>query len=157
MMVSARPLAGLHTKLDLIWHLFSNINILFWWENSWRCQHLVSDAWNGGCVLYFFGWLSWCRADWNELAIVYQFFWSDPSLWTWLSWPWPLRPLSHWPEAAVYTLCHVHIVDAVHPNYQSFSPLSLLIYILFVRNVFLAWKFCQFQVCYFPLLCVCLS
>lgn len=32
-MIAARPLACLHAKLDLIWHLFPNINILFWCEN----------------------------------------------------------------------------------------------------------------------------
>lgn len=139
--LSARPLASLHAKLDLIWHLFSNINILFWWENLpavpwityvwWMMPETEEDV-------FIFSWLSTWGANWNGLPIVYKFFWSDPSLWTCLSWPWPLRPLSYWPEAAVYTVCHVHIVNPMNPNYQCFPPLGLqLIYILFVRNVFL--------------------
>lgn len=80
-------------------------------------------------------WLSTCKADWNGLAIVYKFFWSDPSLWTCLSWPWPLRPLSYWPEAAVYTVCHVHIVNPVNHNSMLFTTRSAYLHI-FERNVF---------------------
>ncbi len=132
-MLSARPLASRHAKLDLIWHLFSNINILFWCENSLAVPWTASVWWMMPEMeedVFIFSWLSTCRPDWNGLAIVYKFFWSDPSMWTCLSWPWPLRPLSYWPEAAVYTVCHVHIAKAMNPNYECFSPLSLLIYIL---------------------------
>lgn len=128
-----RASASHHAKLDLIWHLFSSINILFWCENSlavlwiacawWMIAEMEEDE-------VIFSWLSTCRADWNGLSIVYKFFWSDPSLWTYLSWPWSLGLLSYWPEAAVYTVCHVHIVKPMNPNYRCSSPLSLLICIL---------------------------
>lgn len=67
-----------------------------------RAQWMMPEMEDG----VIFSWLSTCRADWNGLAIVYKSFWSDPLLWTYLSWPWPLRPLSYWLKAAVYT---VHI------------------------------------------------
>lgn len=76
--------------------------------------------------VFIFSWLSTCRADWTGPAIVYKFFWSDPSLWTYLSWPWPLGPLSYRLEAAVHTVCHVQIIKPLNPIYQCFSPLGLL-------------------------------
>lgn len=153
-MLSARPLAGLHAKLDLIWHLFSSINILFWWENSlavpWtaRAQRWMMPEMEEG--VFIFSWLSTCRAEWNGLAIVYKFFWSDPSLWTHLSWPWPLRPLSYWPAAAVYTVCHVHILKPMNPNYQCFSLPGLLIYILLWGIFFWPQHFCGFLCRHIP-------
>lgn len=63
--------------------------------------------------VFIFSWLSMRRADWNGLAFVYKFFWSDPSLWALLSWPWPLGKLAlHLSTlqclvAAVFTVCHV--------------------------------------------------
>lgn len=132
-MLSARPLGCLHAKLDLIWHLLSNINVIFWCDNSlsvpwttckwWMMPEMEEDV-------FIFSVLCTCRADSNGLAIVYKFFWSDPSFWTPLLWTWPLRLLSYCPEAAVYTVCHTHIVEPVNPNYRCFSPFRLLIYIL---------------------------
>lgn len=106
------------------------MNIWFWCENSpagpwtasvwWMMPEMEEDV-------FIFSWLCRCRADWNGLAIVYKLLWSDPSLWTGLSRPRPLRPLSHWPEAAVYTVCHVDIIKATNPkSNQCFSPLSCL-------------------------------
>lgn len=133
-MLSARRLSSRHAKIDLIfWCIFFNRNILFWSENSVAVPWTVSIWWMMPETeedAFIFSLLSTCRADWNGLAIVYKFFWSDPSLWTYLSWPWPLRPLSYWPKAAVYTVSHVHIIKATNLNYQCFSPLGLLIYIL---------------------------
>lgn len=150
-MLSARPLASRHAKLDLIWHLFSNINILFWCENSLAMPWTASIWWMMPEMeedVFIFSWLPTCRADWNGFAIVYKFFWSDPSLWTYLSWPWPLGPLSYWPEAAVYTACHVQIIKAMNLDYQCFSPLGLFTY--FCKKFLGAQHFCPFQGCYFP-------
>lgn len=68
-----RPLAGLHAKLDLIWHFFSNINILFWYENS-PAAIVGSMTPEMEEAAFIFSWLSTCSADWNGLAIVYKFF-----------------------------------------------------------------------------------
>lgn len=106
------------------------MNIWFWCENPpagpwtasvwWMMPEMEEDV-------FIFSWLCRCMADWNGLAIVYKLLWSDPSLWTGLSQPWPLRPLSHWPEAAVYTVCHVDVIKATSPkSNQCFTPLSCL-------------------------------
>lgn len=101
-----------------------------------------SGSGSGWCTLpetegemFIFSWLSTWKADWNGLAIVYKFFWSDPSLWTYLSWPWSDRPLCHWTAAAVYTLCHAHIVKAIESLLSMlFSTQDAYLH-LFVKNV----------------------
>lgn len=79
--------AFLRTKLDLILHLFSYINIWFGCENSLEALIGWELRRRGGSM---FSWLSMRWANWNWLAFVYKLFWSDPSLWAVLSrlWPW---------------------------------------------------------------------
>ena len=158
-MLSSRPLARLHAKLDLIWHLFSNINILFWWENSFAVP-LTAGAWwmmpEMEEAVFIFSRLSTCRADWNGHAIVYKFFWSDPSLWTYHSQPWPLRAPSYWPEAAVYTLPCTYCKSNESQLSVPFTTLPAYLH-TFVRNVFLALHFFSFSgllfSCLFQLQC----
>lgn len=130
--LSAGPLARLHAKLDLIWHLFSNMNVLFW------CEYSLAVSWSAHAWwvmfeteedVFIFSWLSTSTHDWNGSAIVYKFFEVILHCGATFSWLWTFRWLSYWFEAAVHTVCHVQIVKALNPNHQGFSPLCLLIYI----------------------------
>lgn len=98
------------------------------------CQVNASRDGGGGCV--YFKLIIHMQAYWNGLAIVFSFFWSDPSFWTGLSWPRPLRLLFSWPGAAAHTVYQA--AKAMNPNSDHcFSSPSLLICIFSPANVLL--------------------
>lgn len=92
------------------------------------------------------------------LAIVYKFFWCDPSPWTHLSWPWPLVTLSHWPRAAAPTVphTHTHTWTDIHTGavgLNSEQTFSALLISIFISLMFAG----SFQSPFFPLLVLAIS
>lgn len=79
-MLSGRPLANLLAKLDLNWHLFSKINILFWCENSLAVPWTACTWWMMAEMedVLIFSWLSACRAlfKWARHCLQVLLKWS---------------------------------------------------------------------------------
>lgn len=144
-----RPLAGLHAKLDLIWHFFSNINILFWYENS-PAAIVGSMTPEMEEAEFIFSWLSTCSADWNGLAIVYKFF---------LKWSFivnqPFIALASQATLLLAWSSCVHCVPCTNcqsneSQFKSVLFTTCLAYLhMFVRNVLWLSISVHFQGCYF--------